>query len=116
MSKCAACIHLVIVTSQIQDVPTDTCLIANIDEYVRTCILLFNEVLWFVMSLDHYLINANQMHMEIIPVSYDPIDNSRKLGITYEKVFISFVNYGTKVFFIQEFQTNVKSQIVLTLS
>ena len=55
-----------------QDVQISTCLTAYTDEYGRTWILVFNEVLWFGSSIDHSLINPNQIWMTGMPVSDDP--------------------------------------------
>jgi hypothetical protein len=61
------------------DVQVATCLTAYTDEFARTWILVFNEVLWFGTSMDHSLINPNQIRMTGISVS-DRIIHSIKHG------------------------------------
>ena len=81
------------------DVQVATCLTAYTDDYGRTWILVFNEVLWFGTTMDHSLINPNQIRMTGIPVSDDPFDTTRKLGIAHDKLFIPFSTDGTAVYF-----------------
>ena len=57
-----------------QDVQISTCLTAYTDEYGRTWIFVFNEVLWFGLSMDHSLINPNQIQTTGVPVCDDPSD------------------------------------------
>ena len=57
-----------------QDVQIDIFLTAHIDEYGLTCIILFNKVLWFGTSMDHLLVNPNQIQMTVMPVSGDLFD------------------------------------------
>ncbi len=92
------------------DVQIATCLTAYTDEYGRTWVLVFNEVLWFGSSMDHLLINPNQIRMTGTPVSDDPFDATRKLGIAHEKVFIPFSTDGTTVYF----DTRVPTQREMT--
>ena len=49
----------------------------------------FNEVLWFGTSMDHLLINPNQIRMEGIPVSDDPFDENKNVGIDHKNVFMN---------------------------
>ena len=93
-----------------QDVQIATCLTAYQDEYGRTWILVFNEVLWFGTTMDHSLINPNQIRTTGIPVSDDPFDTTRKLGIAHDKVFIPFSTDGTTVYF----DTRVPTQREIT--
>ena len=79
-------------------VKIDTCLTAYTYEYGRTWIILFNEVLWFGTSMDHSIINPNQIWMAGIPVLDGPLENSIKLGITHEKVFVPFSTYVRTVY------------------
>ena len=52
-----------------------------------------------------------------IPVSDDPFDYNRKLGIACKKMFIPLRTDGNTVYMlIQEFQPNVRLHNVLTLS
>ena len=59
-----------------QDVQIATCLTAYTDEYIRTLILVFNELLWFRTGMDHSLIIPSQIQMAGIPVSDDPFDEN----------------------------------------
>ena len=43
------------------DIQIATCLTAYTDDYGRTWILVFHEVLWFGSSMDHSLVNPNQI-------------------------------------------------------
>ena len=67
-----------------------TCLTSYTDEYGKTWIIGFNEVIWFRVIIDHSLINPNQIHMVGIPISDYLFDENRKLSISYEKLFIPF--------------------------
>ena len=55
-----------------QDVQIVTFLTAYTDEYGRTWILVFNEVLWFGTIMYHSLINPNQIPMTVMPISRYP--------------------------------------------
>ena len=83
----------------IKYVQTATCLTAYTDEYGKTCILVFNEVLWFRTSMNHLLINPNQIRMAGIPVSDDPFEENKNIGINNENVFIPLSTYGKTVYF-----------------
>ena len=100
------------------DVQVATCLTAYTDEYGRTWILVFNEVLWFGTTMDHSLINPNQMRMTGTSVSDDPFDSTRKFGINHEKLFIPFSTDGTCVYFDTRVPTeqerNECTRIVMT--
>ena len=81
------------------DIPVATALTAHTDEDGRTWILVFNEVLWFGSSMGHSLINPNQIRCTGIPVSDNPFDESKDLGISADKTFIPFGADGTTIFF-----------------
>ena len=49
--------------------------------------------------MDHSLINPNRVWMAGIPVSDSHFYDNLKLGITHEKVLISYGNYEKKVYF-----------------
>ena len=105
------------VYDSMQDVQISTWLTVYTDEYGRTWILALDEVLWFGTSMDHSLMNPNQIWMTGIPVSDDPFDYNRKLGIACKKMFIPLRTDGNTVYMlIQEFQPNVRLHNVLTLS
>ena len=53
-----------------QDVQIATFFMEYTDKYGRTCILDFNEVLWFWNSIYHSLVNPNQIIMRGITVYY----------------------------------------------
>ena len=72
---------------------------AYIDEYRRTWIIVFDDVIWFGTSMDQSLINQTNICMAGISVSDDPFDENRKLGIVHEKVFILFDTDGKIVYF-----------------
>ena len=74
----------------ILDVPIATCLTAYTDDYRRTWILVIYKVLWFGSSMDHSLVNPNQIRMTGTPVSDDPFDSTQALGIKHEDTFIPF--------------------------
>ena len=76
-----------------------TCLMAYTDEYGRTCIIVFNAVLWFVLIMDHLIINTNRIWMTVITGLNYPFDGNRKLGIAHENVFIPFCTDVTRVYF-----------------
>ena len=53
-------------------------------------ILIINEALFFGKSMDHSLINPNQIISFGIPVSDDPFVRTQKFGINHEDMFIPF--------------------------
>ena len=83
----------------ILDVPIATSLTAYTDRYGRTWILVFNKVLWFGSSMDHLLVNPNQIRMTGTPVSDDPFYSTRAIRIKHEDVFIPFRTDGTAIYF-----------------
>ena len=50
------------------DIQVATCLTAYTDEYGRTWVLVFHEVIWFGSSMEHSLVNPNQIRMTGTPV------------------------------------------------
>ena len=50
--------------------------------------------------MDHFTINPNQIRMAGIPVSDDPFEENKNLGITNENVFIPLSTYGKQYIFI----------------
>ena len=62
-------------------------------------ILIINEGLFFGSQLDHSLINPNQSRHYGIPVSDNPYDSDKQLGIDHEDVFIPFGTSGSMVYF-----------------
>ena len=65
----------------------------------ETFILIVNEALYFGSTMDHSLINPNQIRAFGIALSDDPYDKSRPFGIDHEDVFIPFSTQGSTVFF-----------------
>ena len=90
----------------IQDVPIATCFTAYTDEHGKTFILEFNEVLWFGTQMDHSLINPNQIRVTGIPLSDNPFDKTKELGIESDQCLIPFNCDGTTIFFNTQVPTN----------
>ena len=65
----------------------------------QTYILIVNEALYFGPSMDHSLINPNQIRKYGIPVCDDPFDRDRDFGISHDDLFIPFDTAGSTVFF-----------------
>ena len=86
------------------DIQILTCLTEFTDEDGRTCILVFNEVLWFGSGMDHSLVNPNHIRMTGTPVLDDPFDTTRRLWIHHEDTFIPFKTDGKTVYFDREMQ------------
>lgn len=83
----------------IKDVPVARCATAIKLPSGDTAILIVNEGLYFGGSMEHSLINPNQIRHYGIPVSDDPFDESRDFGIDHEEAFIPFETEGSTVFF-----------------
>ena len=83
----------------IKDVPVARSATAYVDQQGDTYILIVNEALHFGPSMDHSLINPNQIRHFGIPVSDNPYDRSKQLGIDHEQVFIPFLTEGSAVYF-----------------
>ena len=83
----------------ISDVPIATSLTYYTDGYGRMWILVFYKVLWSISSMDHSLVNPNQIRMTGTPVSDNPFDSTRALGINHEDAFIPFRTDGTSIYF-----------------
>ena len=64
-----------------------------------TYILIVNEALYFGNDMDHSLINPNQNRHFGIPVSDNPYDEDKELGIDHETAFIPFMTDGSTIFF-----------------
>ena len=73
------------------DIPVARCATAYTDQGTgRTFILIFNETLYFGSSMDHSLINPNQMRASGIAVSDNPYDQVHGFGIDHEELFMPF--------------------------
>lgn len=72
-------------------------------EHVQTdmvYILIFHELLYYGMSLNHLLINPNQLRSYGVLVWDNPFDKERSFGIDVNnELFIPFTTMGTKVYF-----------------
>ena len=84
---------------KVQNVPIVTIATAYVDERGVTWILIFHETLYFGASLDHALINPNQIRLHGIPVGDDPTDPNRKFGIEAKGLFIPWETDGTTIYF-----------------
>ena len=78
------------------------------DEYSKKWILVFHEVLWFRSSMDHSLVNPNQIRINGTPVLDYPFNNNRWFGIHHEDVFVSFTTDGNTVYFNTRVPTDVE--------
>ena len=83
----------------IKDIPIASAATAITDENGVTYILVVNEALYFGSTLDHSLINPNQIRHYGIPVSDDPYDPNRELGIDHEELFVPFQTRGATICF-----------------
>lgn len=102
----------------IEGIPVARAATAIRDDTGATYILIVNEALYFGPSLDHSLINPNQIRHFGIPVSDDPFDRSRQFGIDHDELFIPFSTSGSTVYFESFLPTNEELEqckhIVLT--
>ena len=68
----------------IKDVPIERVATGICDEHKRVHILIINQALYFGASLDHSLINPNQIKHFGIRVSNNPFDSGRDFGIDHD--------------------------------
>src|SRR6056300_44752 len=84
----------------ILDVEVATCATAfTCPETGHNWILIVNEGLYFGASLDHSLINPNQIRIFGIPVWDNLFDPDKEMGIKTEEIFIPFQTNGATIFF-----------------
>ena len=83
----------------IKDVPVSRSATAYVDKRGDTYILICNEVLHFGPDMQHSLINPNQIRHFGLPVSDNPYDESKRLGIDHDELFIPFQTEGSAVYF-----------------
>ena len=83
----------------IKDIPVGTVATAYRAESGTVYVLIIHEALFFGMSMDHSLINPNQIRHNGTPVCDNPFDNNNVLGIDHPDVFIPFVTQGAAIFF-----------------
>ena len=83
----------------ISDVPVATC--ATVWQHPKGMrfILVIHEALYFGDSMDHSLINPNQMRAIGINVWDNPYDKERDFGIVVDGVMIPFDSEGSTIFF-----------------
>ncbi len=83
----------------IKDVPMAQVATAITMENGKTVVLVINEALYFGNSMDHSLINPNQIQDFGIKVSDNPNDEIHSFGISHESCFIPFETEGSTVYF-----------------
>ena len=89
----------------ISSVPVGTFATAHTDQDTgETVILILHEALGFGDSLDHTLINPNQIRSNGIPVWDNPFDPQHNLGIDAPDMPIAFHSSGSTIYFIQVMQ------------
>lgn len=76
------------------DIPVARVATAYTADSGQTYILIINEALYFGSTMNHSLINPNQIHSYGIAVCNDPFDPSRDLGIDRCDLFIPFLTLG----------------------
>jgi hypothetical protein len=82
-----------------KDIPVATCATAIDFPDGTTIVAIIHEALYFGPSMDHSLLNPNQIRISGIPVSDDPFDKTRPFGIAHPSVFIPFETVGATIFF-----------------
>ena len=70
----------------IKDIPITRVATVYQDEHGAIYIIIINEALYFGSSMDHSLINSNQIRHFWIPVSDDAYDSTGDLGIFHADV------------------------------
>ena len=83
----------------IGEVPIEILATGIRDEHVRVRILIVNKALHFGASLEHSLINPNQIRNFGILVSDNPYDSGQDFDIDYDNQFIPFKSEVSTVFF-----------------
>ena len=81
------------------DIPVATCVTVFQHSSGKRFILIVHEALYFGDSLDHSLINPNQIRAFGIDVWDNPYDTERQFGIVTDEVFIPFETDGTTIYF-----------------
>ena len=81
-------------------------------------ILIMHEVLYFGDTMNHSLINPNQIRHFGIPVSDNSFDTDKPFGIDHDDMFVQFKTEGVAVYFDSFFSTqedlDTKHHIVIT--
>jgi hypothetical protein len=83
----------------VKDVPVATSATLYTFEDGEKVILVFHDALYFGGTMDHSLINPNQIRFNDIDVMDNPFGNPDNIGIRHEDCFIPFVTEGTTVYF-----------------
>ena len=82
-----------------KDVPIATVATGITTDDGRVYVLVFNEVLYFGDTMDHTLVNPNQIRHYGVSVSNNPFDEDKLFGIDHDEVFVPFSTSGTTVYF-----------------
>ena len=99
----------------IEDVPVVRAATTIQDENGGIFILIVNEALYFGPSLDHSLVNPNQIRHYGIQVSDNPFDSTTLFGIDHEDLFIPFKTEEAAVFLNQSSQLMRRLRLILIL-
>jgi hypothetical protein len=79
-------------------IPVATCATAVDMPDGAVVVLIIHEALYFGQSMDHSLINPNQIRITGIPVNDNPFDLSKPFGIDHPEVHIPFATDGATVY------------------
>lgn len=85
--------------NSIKDIPVAQVATAMKMDNGEVIVLVINEALWFGKTMDHSLINLNQIRAFGIDVSDNPFDESKDFGIDHKECFIPFDTAGSTVYF-----------------
>ncbi len=83
----------------LKNIPVAQVATAFITDTGEVVVLVINKALYFGQSMDHSLINPNQIRHFWISVSNNPYDEVHDFGIDHEECFIPFETEGSTVFF-----------------
>ena len=92
--------------ADVKDIPVATVATGIVTPEGQTCILILNEALYFGETMDHTLINPNQIRNYGVNVSDNPFDFDKPFGIDHEDVFVPFMSSGTTVYFDSFYPTD----------
>ena len=104
--------------ADVKNIPVGTVVTGVISPEGVTLILVMHEVLYFGESMDHSLINPNQIRHYGINVSDNPYDSDKPFGIDHETAFIPFSTAGTTIYFDSFYPTNeqLETELYVTLT
>ena len=83
----------------VKDVPVATVATGYVTPFGDTVILIMHEALFFGESLQHTLINPNQIRHFGVPVNDNPFDTGSPFGISHDDLFMPFSTRGPMVLF-----------------